>query len=481
MSRSYLNIGKYGIAAILNATFSFFSVPLLIRILGAEEFGRWSLLEPAVMVLSHVALLGLNYSIIQLISQDRFPPFSTFKGLINRSKLVIFLVSLFSSVGLAISGWLWSEALWFTLLVIAEAVLVLLLSTFRAAEEVIGYGVSWVSKASLFFVILLFAISERWIHINTAMSVISWRLIVAMGSIIIGLCSVRLSSGLTFFKGYASETQSRDYYREAIRYGFPLLVASLLAMVIDFAGRYILKGYSDYSSVAYYVVYLKIGAFFGPLIMVPFGLWFPTERFRRMEDPDGGKIFFRRVAVYALTGYLIIGGSIWFFSPWLLSWFAPKVPFDPYTILTLIWSAVFMGMGAPLNVGLLNVGKTHLNIYPVLLSAAIYILLSLILIPHFNITGAALALAFGYLIYTLLICLFSQRAYHVPFAYFKMFFLMGVAFVAMVVINNLILNDRFLICLLKTCLFLIIYFCSAIAIDRKAILDLWAAVMRHES
>jgi O-antigen/teichoic acid export membrane protein len=456
-----IHISGYFFATVTTAAVSFFSIPLLIRALGAEQFGRWSLLEPLQLLLSQVMLLGLNYGIIKQVNFDKSPPFFTFTKLFLGSQPFLFLISSSAFFALPLFSFSQYESGWFALLIYAEAVVLLSLAAYRAANEVRGYAIASITRALVFMLGLVIMFSTGYFLIDSIQDVLKWRLAAATVGVILSFVFVRCIDNSFFFGGKSSKVTIGYWYRNAVRYGFPILVTGLLTQVIEFADRYILKAYFDYTTLAHYVIYVKIGAFLNPLIIAPFSLWWPTERFRRQKDPDGGSAFFRRIAIQVLFVLLLSGGVLWLISPWLISWFAPGIPWAPGITLLLITSVVFMGMGYPLNISLLDEGRTHMNIYGVLCGALLHLMLCFLLIPNYGMFGAALATAVSYLAYTLLLNFISQRVRQVPFAYSTMLALVLISFLELITIQSLFGNVGISNYLAKISLYLLFFPLSA--------------------
>jgi len=450
------HIGGYFISTFTSSVVTFLSLPLLIRLLGSIQFGKWSLIEPLQLLLSQSILLGIDYGIIKHVNLDKLPAYHVFSKLYKASQPLILASLLMAFLVLRASDFTHYEIVWLLLLIYIESVSILVLSAYRAASLVQGYAIASIAKALIFLTGLFLATTWQNVAIDSVTDVLKWRCIAAVIAIAASLAAVMAANRKELCAERCGEDNSWKLYKNAVTYGLPILVTGLLTMVIEYADRYILKAYFDYVTLTQYVVYLKIASILKPLILTPFALWWVTERFRRMEDADGGKRFFRNTAVWVLLSYLTAGGVLWFFSPWLISWFAPGVPFRADIVLMLIVSVIFMGMAYPLNVGLLNTGKTHLNVYGVLSGALLHIIFCFLLIPFFGIMGAAVATTLSYLAYAASMNMMSQRVYRVPFAYVGMLATFVVAIAWLIIINMTIRDFGVIADMGKAFLFLIL-------------------------
>jgi O-antigen/teichoic acid export membrane protein len=404
----------YFAVTTITAIARFFFVSLLIRNLGAAEFARWSLFEPVVIVLSQLVLLGVNYGLIKQINQDGLSPIASVRGLFLAGQplliavsIAVFLVSF--RLGLSLPG-----SLFLALLIYAEAIFLLLFSSYRASGSIAGFAVSSFLKVLAFVTVLALALRYHVPTLRRAEDVIFWSFWAALFGLAAGFLTVRLLHSRQFFTPPKRRESPWRIYGDAVRYGVPLLATGLLAMAIEFAGRYILDSYIDRGQLATYVVSVKLAAIVEVLVITPFGLWWPTERFRWLESGDGGRQFFKAVTVGMLAVLLVAAGALWLASEWVVSWLAPGVPSNRHVVLLLVFSMVARGMAYPLNVGALKEGKTHWNIFAALTAAAVNGALCFLLIPRAGIVGAACATLASHVCYTAFLTVISQRIHPVP-------------------------------------------------------------------
>jgi len=314
--------------------------------------------------------------------------------------------------------------------------------------------------------------------LKTVDGVIVVRLLACVSAIFLALVLLLKNKSISDSSVESSEGRFWHLYSDGISYGLPLLMTGILSGLIEYADRFILKHYFDYETLAGYVVYIKVAAVLNPLIVTPFGLWWPTERFRRLEDEDGGREFFRSTSRRLLTVFLLLGGWLWFLSRPLLTWFAPGVAQDDSVIFLLISSVVFMGMEPSMNIGLLNAGKTHHNVYGALFGAIIHIVACFCFIPPLGITGAAVATALSYLCYTLFLNYLSQRVHKVNFDYAGMGLMLMLAATLIIMTINLASHKdslfRLSMLFIYTVLILATYYIYALR-DKKLLARMYAS------
>lgn len=416
--KAFTALSGYFFSSVLTAAAAFFAIPLLTRLLGLEEFGRWLLLEPLQLILSQVALLGTNYGIVKQITYDGYGARALFLKIALAVQPVMLAIMVVCILVLPRLDFSLREAGLFALLVELEALYILLQAAFRASSCVTGFVAGTVIKTGFLIVLGVTFLESAGMTVE---SVLLWRVVTTGAGVLLGvliLCRQVLTPAGDF--GPPPKPSPFHVYANGVRYGAPILATGLLAMVIEYADRYILKANFDYRLLAAYLIYMKVAACLTPAITTPFNLWWATERFKRLADDDGGKAFFANTALLVLVLYLVAGGILWIVSPTVVAFFAPDVPYRGDVIIVLIMSVIAMSMAGPLNIGLLNEGKTHLNIIAASVGALLHVSLCVALIRPFGAMGGAIATLLSYGAYSGFLNYLSQRVYPVPFPYSAM-------------------------------------------------------------
>ncbi|MBF0231581.1 MAG: polysaccharide biosynthesis C-terminal domain-containing protein [Desulfamplus sp.] len=421
--RDIKHIKNYLIGSLIMAAVGIFSVPLLVRLLTQTEFGRWALLEPLLLIGSQLALLGLSSGIIKLISLDGLVPWVATRAILKTGWLPAFLVAISCAFIVRYVGYSLREALYLFLAILTDAFVMIVMNALRASHASFAFGATQSVRGVLSITPLIAAIYGV-LNVDEVSDVLIIRLVSGTLASWLGFWLMRrIQSASDPPIEQTRPMKDMEVYWVALCYGFPLLVTALLTLTMDYFSRYLLAAYIDIALLAQYVVYTKFVSGFSLIIVTPFSLWWPTERFRRLRKSDGGRGYFSWVALIFLMVLLAAAGTVWLVSGFLLVLFAPSMPDFPMLIGLLLLGAVFAGMAYPLNVGLLNEGKTHYNIYTTLIGAIANILLCVALVPRFGMIGAASATMLSYFVYTLIILFLSQKVYYVPFAYNKMLLL----------------------------------------------------------
>ena len=434
--------GGYAIGSAFFAGAGFVSVPILIRLLGNQEFGRWVLLEPVLLIGAQLAMLGINGGIFKQVAHDGIPVRYAYRKLMIAAQPVAILIAVLLALGMKWVGYSTTEQVVAAFLIWFEAILLLGVSSLRAANLPSHFAFIQGLRSATLIVFLAVALFG-WIMISDVSDALVIRFGVAGIAVLLVFVIIpkekNISSKCKVSDGMVGKGKVNAWplYFDAIQYGFPLLLTGLLIMAFQFSDRFILKSVMNYNVLAEYVIHVKVVSALNLIIVTPFSLWWPTERFLRRKDADGGQVFFCAVANVFLVVLLAVGGCLWLSAEWLLPIFAPSVAVSTHLMLILILSAVFFAMAYPLNIGLLDGGKTHKTIWGALAGLSIQIILCLVLIPRFGALGAAYANLAGSFLFVVVLHAMSQNVHKVNFAYTNMVVLFGVSLVFLIMISTL--------------------------------------------
>lgn len=404
---------------------TFLTTPILVRSLGLEGFGSYSLVDPVLVSAASIALFGADSGVLKTIAYD---------GVELREAIgavLPFILLVFGIVAVAIS--LLSPHLTtisinsaaFGILVPAEAMLLFLTTAFRASNRLVAFGIAQAGRAGLMltFVVCL----ERVMgNVHAPVSAVIWiRLGVAALLVTIALIEVR---PLLRFNWGA--------YRAGIRYGIFLVVTSGISAFQDNFDRYVIAGAASREAVGSYVVFIKVAAIVGQSVILPLMIWFPAERLRHIQDPDGGERFFRITAIVMLSLLLLVSGDVFLCGRQLVGLIGPGTKYDPSVLLFVLAAGVATGMAHPLNIGLFKPGMSHYNIYPVAIASIIGFVLARICVIQGGIASVAAVKAVAGLLAVLMIYFLSQRAHAIPIDFTRLASIVGIAGLLLTVLTS---------------------------------------------
>ena len=206
---------------------------------------------------------------------------------------------------------------------------------------------------------------------------------------------------------------SKKLFFESIKYGMPLMAFELMNHVLTYADRYLIQYYLGSERLGIYSVGYNISQYLSNLFLLPVSLvitpvLMDTWTNKGVEDT---KIFLSDSLKYFLLiifpvvfGFIAVSGD-------LISFLASEKYHESYQIVPpVIIGMTFFTLTYIFNAGLTIFKKTGRILIFSGISAVINVVLNLLLIPKYDISGAAYATLISYLIFFMLI-VFSSFKY----------------------------------------------------------------------
>jgi O-antigen/teichoic acid export membrane protein len=419
------DIGLYGVAIAVAAVLALLLTRVLWQTLTPVDFGFWSLIDPMLSQLAALLLLGVDMAIIKQVQLDkrslRLVVGTLLISTVPASAFGLLVIGVIAQFALHLA---WTEALLLTLA--GEALLLMVQTAFRAAGAVWGFAVVLVTRNLLYLAGLL-AVEASGLARPLSLDVtFLLRGGCVLGVGIIAVIALRPSRRIDW-----------SAYRDAVGYGFPLLLTTFLFAVGDMADRWALATFAGVVEVGIYALHLKVAAILSQAIVIPFGLWFPPERFRHMDDADGGHRFFIRtgLGLTAICGFL--SGGIWLARDPVLSLIAPGVVAAPVIMACCLAAVICLALSQALNVGLLLPGHTSKNAICSAVGLAVTVVASVGLVPVAGAAGAALGRLLGGLVLLTMTAMWSHRVLAVHFAFTRLLGYFVTSALALLVIDQL--------------------------------------------
>lgn len=409
-----LGAAGYLIATGVQAAGTLVFLSLATRILGVEQYGRWALLEPLLLLGGPVAAMGLSAGVIKLIAQDGLGAMAVLR-MVGRNALIAAIVV--GGIASALIGHFLQLGVYTWLvfvILVAEARYVLLINVLRGAGRSWQYASVVAGRVFTSIALLALIYFTGWGDRFDGRSIA----LVWLSALLFAL----LLSHVSLWRRKSAEPEPMDSsdgaaaYKTAVSYGVPLLGATILSALLANSDRYVLAAHVAATDLSQYVLAGKVAAVMN-LCVTPLNLWWPAVRFRHMKDEDGGQRYFADANLLVCSALTIIAAGVYSLGPWLLSIFAPQAHYDLLVTGLLCLSALFIALSVPLNVGGLKPGKTHWVTIAIALASVAQIGLLIVLIPMLGLTGAALATTVSAALSLGFQNFMSQRIHPVPFRY----------------------------------------------------------------
>jgi O-antigen/teichoic acid export membrane protein len=200
------------------------------------------------------------------------------------------------------------------------------------------------------------------------------------------------------------------------KYGFPLLLANVAAAALNVIDRFSLNSLTILKSVALYTLAYKISSVLKLVFSDSTRLALSPLIFKKMGAPNNGR-FYSKVMLYSSFVIMVAIVGISLFSLEIIKLIATSKDFWGAVIIVpvLSLSVYFVNLKEVSVYGLHIAKKTRIIGFIVVFSTIISLALNLLLIPVWDITGAAVATLLSQVIYWLACYYFSQKVFFVPY------------------------------------------------------------------
>ena len=399
------DIAIYGISTGLAAILILAQTRVLWRALTPADFGVWALADPLMLPLASLILFGIDQAIVKQQRADG-KPLSVVVGALLTATLPASLLCLLAVGAIAEFAFHlpWTSALLLT--VGGEALILTMQTAFRSTGATVPFAALLVGRNLLYLALL------AGMRLTTEPVPLSLGWVFTMR----GACVVVL--GLIAVAALRPRPRV-DWaaYRDAIGYGFPLLVTTFIYGISDMTDRWFLADFSGVVAVGVYSLHLKAAAIVAQAIVIPFGLWFPPERFKHIGDPDQGHAFFKKTAIAVALVCAYVSGGVWLARDIVLPLIAPGIVASPLVLACCLGGVTCLALSHAFNVGLLQPGHTAKNAWCMLYAVAATVVAAAVLVPVFGMEGAAASRLAGGAVLVAVTAMYSYRVAPIAFPF----------------------------------------------------------------
>ena len=212
---------------------------------------------------------------------------------------------------------------------------------------------------------------------------------------------------------------SREVLRKMLRYGLPLVPASLAAMVIQVADKPLLLFFTDTATVGIYQANIKLGIFMLLVVSMFQYAWQPFY-LQRARDRDAPQLFARVLTYFCLASCLMVVGLSVLIQDIVRfeigGWHLLHPDYWSGTVIVpiVLIGHLFFGIYVILTAGPAIEKKTGRVALIAGVGAAANLSANLILIPRFGMHGAAVAQIIAYLLMASGMYLAIRKIYPIP-------------------------------------------------------------------
>jgi len=411
----------YGIGNIAVKIVGLILIPLFTdpKFFSTDQFGVLGILEISGLVLTSMLASGLPQSLTRWFWDKEHK--GNQRGIFFMSLSTQLIVSLFFCLVLiplsgTISVLIFSKPDW------AKAItFVILASAIQSINNIINTLMRLQSRSLLYTItnlLKLITVLSLTIYfiISKKMGLEGIYLAQVIGNtlIVLILLGYTIKNSRVFF--------DKNIFKSMNVYGFPLLIANISAALLTVIDRFSLNSLTVLKSVALYTLAFKITSVLKLVLVDSIKLALGPMMIKKISSPDN-KRFYSKVLLYSsyILMFAIVGVSLFSFE--IIKVLAKSKDFWGAVVIipVLSLSIFFVNMKEVTVYGLHIAKKTRIIGIIVVFSTILSLVLNFLLIPIWDITGAAVATLFSQAIYWYSCYYYSQKVFFVPYEIRKIF------------------------------------------------------------
>ena len=403
----------YTAASILSKLIAVALLPLYTRYLSPEDYGAAEVLFASVVSISIVVRFGLIEALLRFYYKDEEDPkqvvASTFAGLFWFSTLAALVAMPFAGP-------------------ISEA-LDLEQGEFADPAELARIAIAGLWVLTMFeFMLTLFRLEERAraYFVTTILNVLATIavtivLVVGADEGARGLLLGSYATGAAFVLGLIvlhwrqlSLLFDVALLKRLLRFGLPTMPAEVSLYLLNFVDRIIIIRMVGLAEAGLYSLAVKFAQAVNVLVR-GFQLAWPPLAYSIRDDDEARRAYAVVVTLF-VAGCAFVVTGMWLFSRWIARALAAPDFFQSWEAVGLISTAVTLyALYMVMVVILGRTGRTEFNFPAAIAALVTNVALNLLLVPSLEIVGAGIALVASYAVVVVLMYVFTQRLFPVPY------------------------------------------------------------------
>ncbi|MEM1268771.1 MAG: oligosaccharide flippase family protein [Bacteroidota bacterium] len=385
--------GIYALANVLLKAGGLVLAILYVRYLSQEGYALYDLIETLTKFATLAGGLGIGNGLLKFLTA-KVSDEQAFIGsaLISSAAVGLLCAALFYVFRVEIAVWLlgvesaapavgWGGVFVGTKIIVAVVMMVL-----RIRERAVAYAAVLVLE----LVALLVLVGVALLVFDAGLTGI---LASMAGSAVFALM---LCGGLAWRD--LSARWAGSAFREMVRFGFPLIGASVGVFLLNLGDRYLINWILGTEAVAPYALQARLSGVLNLVLVNSFSLAFGVVGLKSLvESPEAPAFFRRAFRHYVAGGGLMVLGLAVFAKDVLTIVSGQQAYIEAYTlVLPYALGFYFYGLYYLWMTPLYAAGRSTLITGLVLGAATLNIALNLILLPVFGVMGAAVATVASY-------------------------------------------------------------------------------------
>jgi O-antigen/teichoic acid export membrane protein len=423
----------YTAASIISKLIAVALLPLYTRFLSPADYGAAEVMFAAVVAISIVIRLGVIEALLRFYYKTDEKP----EAVVATSFASLFWAGTLAAI---------------VLMPFAGPISDLLLGTTDVELARVAIAGLWVLTLSE-YLLTLFRLDERATAFFTVtmLSVlvtipVTIVLVVVLELGAVGLLlgsyasGAAIVTGLIFYHRHRLSLKlDRPLFRRMMRFGLPTMPAELSLYSLAFIDRIIIARSLGLAEAGLYSIAIKVSQSVNVLVR-GFQLAFPPLAYS-ITDDDEARNAYSAVVTWFVVIMAGVVTSIWLTAPWIVRILAAPEFFDAQEAVGPVAAGTALyALYMVLLVVLGRTGRTEFNFPATLAGVGTNIGLNLLLVPVWGIVGAGVSLIISYAVVLVLMYVFTQRLFPVPYEWLRLAKVIGSAG-AMITIGVLFVPD----------------------------------------
>src|SRR3954469_19628349 len=241
-----------------------------------------------------------------------------------------------------------------------------------------------------------------------------------------GLLIGQYATGAIFLAGLVIAQRHRlalvpnfPLWRRMLRWGLPTMPAELSLYSLNFIDRVLIVRLVGLGDAGLYSLSVKFAQAVNVLVK-GFQLAWPPLAYSIRDDDEARRAYAVIVTWFTAACTFVVTG-MWLFSRWIVRALAAPEFYGSFKAIGLIATgATLYALYMVLVVILGRTGRTEFNFPAVIGATIVNVALNLALVPPLGIVGAGLALVASYIVVLILMYVFTQRLFPVPYEWSRL-------------------------------------------------------------
>ena len=406
-------IGLVGLTNILISLSSLIFIPIITKSFTTAEYGMWAQVNTTIALVPNIANLGLPYTMVRFLSaekdkqkiKDSFYPMITLTFI---STLIICL--LFIVFGNPIANALFNGSMQVLYITTAisffEFMNLMLISYFRTFQQMKRY--------SLFLVLQ----SYIGVFVSIYLTYAGYDIETVVLGLLTGYVSVFIMMAFLIVRYLGIGLGKWSNLKEQLAFAIPTIPSNVSSWVVDSSDKYVIGILIGSVAVGCYSPGYALGSIL-LMFLSPFAVLLPAilpEHYEKGNIDEVDKYLSYSMKYYLLLTVPAAVGMSVLSKPLLYIITTPEIALGGYMVTPFVClGAIFMGMYGITN-NILILEKNTMILGKLWIIVAISnIALNIVLVPHLNILGAAIATLICYILAFAVTAIASKKTMRLPF------------------------------------------------------------------